>query len=139
MAFREKSAWAMATVMTIAALYYLNMVVSASRETQSTAPPLAIMIGYVILVVVGSVVAQTTLALASPKEASAPADERERTIIQSAGNMSGNVLGVGVVTSLLLFLHYGNGFLLFHMIMGSLIVAQIAEYGLQIMFLRQSA
>lgn len=139
MSFREKSAWVMAAVMTVAGLYYLKIVIDASESIGATAPPMVILIAYVVLVVIAAVNAQIILALSSPKEANAPADERERPMLDRAGNWSGYVLAAGVVTSLLHFLAHNDGFLLFHTIMGSLIVAQIAEYAFQILLLRRSS
>ena len=139
MSFKEKSAWVMAAVMTVAGLYYLKLVVAASDYIGATAPPIGILIAYVLLVVVASVNAQIILAISSPKEDNAPADERERPLLDRAGNWSGYVLAAGAVTSLLHFLAHQDGFLLFHTIMGSLIVAQIAEYAFQILLLRRSA
>ncbi|MEA3064673.1 MAG: hypothetical protein QOJ27_1119 [Sphingomonadales bacterium] len=139
MSFREKSAWVMAVLMSLAGLYYLNLAVGASRALGAPAPPVGIFIAYVILVVIASVAAQVGLALSAPKEANAPADERERPLLQRAGNWSGIVLGAGTATALLYYLQHGNGDLLFHMVMGSLIVSQIAEYGFQIALLRRSA
>lgn len=139
MSFKEKSAWVMAAVMTVAGLYYLKIVIDASESIGATAPPMVILIAYVVLVVIAAVNAQIILAISYPKEANAPADERERPALDRAGNWSGYVLAVGVVTSLLHFLAHNDGFLLFHTIMGSLIVSQIAEYGFQILLLRRSA
>lgn len=139
MAYREKSAWVMAALMGAAGLYYLQMAIEVSGAMDGTAPPMPVLIAYVVLVVIGSVVAQVTLALSSPKEANAPADERERPILDRAGNVSGYVLAFGAVGSLLHFLSHEDGYLLFHMIMGSLILSQIVEYGLQILFLRRGA
>ena len=139
MAFREKSAWVMGALMVAAGLYYLNMAIGVSRETGWTAPPMAIFIPYVILVVIASVAAQTTLAILSPKEANASPDERERPVLDRAGNWSGIVLGAGAVTALLHYLGHGNGNLLFHTIMGSLIFSVIAEYAFQIILFRRSA
>lgn len=139
MSFREKSAWVMAVLMVLAGLYYLNLVVGASRELGAPAPPVGIFITYVVLVVIASVAAQLGLAAYAPKEANAPADERERPVLQRAGNWSGTVLGVGAVASLLHYLQHGDGNLLFHMVLGSLIVSQIAEYVFQIALLRRSA
>lgn len=139
MSFREKSAWVMAVLMSLAGLYYLNLVVGASRELGAPAPPVGIFITYVVLVVIVSVAAQVVLALSAPKEANAPADERERPQLQRAGNWSGLVLGVGAVTSLLHYLQHGDGNLLFHSVMGSLVVSQVAEYAFQIVLLRRSA
>ncbi|HYI40994.1 MAG TPA: hypothetical protein VE053_11815 [Allosphingosinicella sp.] len=139
MSFREKSAWAMAVLMTLAGLYYLNLVVGASRQLGAPAPPTGIFVTYVFIVVIGSVAAQVALAVSAPKEANAPADEREIPALQRAGNWSGLVLGAGAATSLLHYLQHGDGDLLFHAVLGSLIVSQIAEYAFQIALLRRSA
>jgi hypothetical protein len=139
MAFREKSAWVMGALMLAAGLYYLNMAIGVSREIGWTAPPMAIFIPYVILVIIASVAAQTTLAILSPREASASADERERPVLDRAGNWSGIVLAVGAVTALLHYLSHGNGNLLFHSVMGSMILSVIAEYAFQIILFRRSA
>jgi hypothetical protein len=139
MSFREKSAWVMAALMIAAGLYYLNLVLGAPGEFGAPEPPVGIFIAYVVLVVIASVAGQVGLSVSAPKEASAPADERERPLLQRAGNWSGTVLGVGAVTSLLHYLQHGNGNLLFHTVLGSLIVSQIAEYVFQIVLLRRSA
>lgn len=137
MSFREKSAWVMGALMLGAGLWYLNMAVAASREMGWTTPPVGIFIPFTLLVVVASVVAQTTMAILTPKDASSPADEREKPLLDRAGNWSGLVLGAGAVTSLLHFFYHQNGSLLFHMIMGSLILSQISEYVFQITLLRR--
>lgn len=139
MSFRERSAWAMGALMTLAGLYYLNLVVGASRQLGVPAPPAGILIAYVLFVVVVSVAAQATLGALAPKEAHAPADERERPAIQRAGNWSGIVLGFGAAASLLHYLQHGDGNLLFHSVLGSLIVSQIAEYAFQIALFRRGA
>lgn len=139
MAYREKSAWVMAALMFVTGLFYVNTVVSASLAIGKTAPPIGIFIAYVFLAVIGSIVVAVALAVTSPKEANAPADERERPALDRAGNISGVVLGVGAITSLLYYLAQGDGNLLFHLIMGSVIVSQISEYVLQIILLRRSS
>jgi hypothetical protein len=136
MSFREKSAWLMALLMTAAGLYYFHSIYEASREIGKTAPP-GIVITFVMIVVVGSVVAQIVLALSSPKEANAPADERERSIQLRAGSWSGLVLAAGAVSSLGHFMVHADGNMLFHLVMASLIVSQIAEYALQIFLVRR--
>lgn len=137
MSFREKSAWVMAALMAVAGLYYFSIVRAASQALGVTAPA-AVVIAFVMLVVIGSIVAQVVLALASPREASAPADERERRVTQRAGHWSGLVLATCAVTALGHFLFCGDGNMLFHLVMGSLIVSQIAEYAFQIVLLRRS-
>jgi len=137
MSFREKSAWLMALLIAAAGLYYFYIVRSASQALGETAPP-EIVIALVIIVVVGSIVAQIVLTLSSLKEASAPADERERLVQQRAGHWSGLVLATGAVSSLGHFMVYSDGNMLFHLVMASLIVAQVAEYAFQIVLLRRS-
>lgn len=137
MSFREKSAWLMALLMTAAGLYYMHLVRGAAHVTGETAPS-AIVIPFVILVVVGSVVVQIMLAVSSLKDANAPADERERLVQQRAGTWSGLVLAIGVVSALGHFMVFSDGTMLFHLVMASLIVAQIAEYAFQIVLVRRS-
>lgn len=137
MSFRERSAWVMAALIGAAGIYYAHLVVAAWREIGAPPPPMLV-IAFVILVVVGSVVAQVILAVTDPKNAEQPADERERPIIDRAGNWSGLVLGAGTVTSLLHYLAHGDGNLLFHTVMASLIVSSIAEYGFQIALMRRA-
>ena len=137
MSFREKSAWAMALLMTVAGAFYGWQVLSLSHALGETAPPLAAGLPYVFLVVVGAIVAQTVLALAWPREADAPADERERQIQLKADAWSGVLLGVGVVGAMLLYLPGGDGRLLFHLVAASLIVSQIAEYLFTIVLFRR--
>ena len=78
------------------------------------------------------------LALSSRREANAPADERERLVQQRAGNWSGLVLATGAVLSLGHFMVRADGNMLFHLVMASLIVAQIAEYAFRIFLVRRS-
>ena len=137
MSFRERSAWVMGALMIAAGLYYWYAVAAASRAIGATAPA-AIVIGFVLLVVVASIAIQTLLALSSPKEANMPADERERLVQRSAGHWSGLVLAIGAVLSLGHYMVSANGNMLFHLIMASLIVAQIAEYALQIILVRRT-
>lgn len=136
MSFREKSAWLMALLMIAAGLYYLHLVSAASRALGEIAPPAAAL-PYVIFVVAGSVAIQIVLALSSGKEANAPADERERLVRQRAGHWSGLLLATLAVCSLGYFLVRADGVMLFHLVMASLIVAQVADYAFQILLLRR--
>jgi hypothetical protein len=137
MSFREKSAWVMAAVMILAGLWYLKAVIGAAGAAAPA--PASTFAAFTMLVVLASVVAQVVLALSAPKEANAPADERERPALQRAGHWSGIVLAACAVLSLGGFLYRPDGNLLFHLVLGSLIVSQIAEYAFQIALLRRGA
>lgn len=131
MSFQVKSAWVMAVVTAVAGIFYVFVTREASAALGTTAPPAGV-VAFAVFVVAASVVAQIVLALSSPKEAGAPADERDRQVLYRAGRWSGLVLATGIVLSLGHYMVFSDGNMLFHLIMGSLIVAQIAEYGLQI-------
>jgi hypothetical protein len=100
---------------------------------------LELAVGWLVLLVVASVVAQVGVAVSDSKGAECPPDERERPIIQKAGNWSGLVLGTGIVSSLMLYLWHGDGNMLFHAAMVSLTIAAVAEYAFQSVLLRRCA
>lgn len=138
MSFREKSAWGMGALMLVTGLWYLSL----ARAVPGDAPAVAQigpLVPYVLAVVVGSIVVQVVLALAAPREADRPADERERAAIDRAGNWAGYVLAAGAVGGALNYLVHGNGNWLFGWVIGALIVAQIAEYAFQIWLFRRGA
>ncbi|GAA0272895.1 hypothetical protein GCM10009127_11640 [Alteraurantiacibacter aestuarii] len=136
MSFREKSAWAMALIMALNGLLFLGL----ARLIPADAPgqvQLVAFVPFVAAVIIGSIVVQVVLAIYSPRDAQRPADERERAAIAVSGNWSGIVLGVGVVCGILDYLWWGQGNRLFFFAIGSLIVAQVAEYVFQIILFRR--
>jgi uncharacterized membrane protein len=144
MSFRERSAWVMVLALLIAGAKYLAVVAEKSLVLGHVAPPLTQMvIVYIVFLVVIAVFGQTAVALLSPREAEAGADERDRLIAARAGHVFGQVLAVGVVSLLgayLLSPHRGdptNGDMLFQGMLIALMVAQIAEYATQIWFYRR--
>lgn len=138
--FREKSAWAMAAILIGGGAFYLDMVVSASRALGQTSPPIiGFVIAYIVVIVIAAVVLMTALAAASPREANAPADEREKIIGDKAGNWAGYVM---VVPALGALWHYAgdmDGNMLFHLVFLSVMLGQIAEYVFQIVLYRRGA
>lgn len=133
MSFRERAAWVMGAVMSLAGLYYLHIV----RDLGPATPPMRVLMSYTGLVIVASVVAQAALNSWWPREANAPADERERPLLDRAGNWSGWVLAAGVVGALWTFNVRGDGVEMFHLLIGGLILSQVAEYAFQIFLLRR--
>jgi hypothetical protein len=136
--FREKTAWAMAAILTGGAAFYINMIISASRALGQTAPPfIGFVIAYVVVIVIASVILMSALAATSPREANAPADERERIIGDKAGNWSGYVMVMPALGALWHYAVNGDGNMLFHLVFLSLMLGQIAEYLFQIMLYRR--
>ena len=138
--FREKTAWAMAAVLTGGAAFYLHLVISASQALGRTAPPvIGFVIAYVVVIVIASVAAMSVLAGTSPREADAPADERETIIADKAGNWSGYVMAVPALGALWHYAVNGDGNMLFHLVFLALMLGQIAEYLFQIVLYRRGA
>jgi cytochrome b561 len=138
MSFREKTAWGMGLILILAGAWYFSKVVSLSTALGHTSPPdLHFFIGYVVLVVIASIVVNVTLAVTSGKEASVPVDEREKAILDKAGHWSGYVLALGAFSGLWHFGWQDDGNMLFHVIFGSLMLSQIAEYAFQIFLYRR--
>ncbi|MBY9066485.1 hypothetical protein K1X12_06220 [Hyphomonas sp. WL0036] len=138
MPFREKTAWAMATLLTAGGIFYFDKVVSLSRALGETAPPIiGFVIAYVVLIIIGSIILMSALAASSAREAEAPADERERQIQDKAGHWSGYMLAFAAFGALLNFSVDGDGNMLFHLVFAGLMVSQIAEYVFQIILYRR--
>ena len=136
--FREKTAWAMAAILTGGAAFYLHLVISASQALGRTAPPvIGFVIAYVVVIVIASVAAMSVLAGTSPREADAPADERETIIADKAGNWSGYVMAVPALGALWHYAVNGDGNMLFHLVFLALMLGQIAEYLFQIVLYRR--
>lgn len=133
MPFREKSAWVMAAIVLISAVLYATLIGSLPRSV----PPLSIIIAYVVVLALVSVFGQVAIALFAPRDAGAAADERDRRIADRAGHLSGNVLAVGVVLALGMYVLGHPGSHMFHAVLFSLMAAQLAEYGLQIWYYRR--
>lgn len=138
MGFREKMAWAMLAIMSVTGGLYGLFVFQQSAELGAWAPPnLKYMIGYIILVIVLAIIAGTIIGISRPSEASPPMDERERLISFAGEVWSGRMMGFLIICVLVDFALNRDGNRLFHLAFASLIVSQIAEHVLQILFYRR--
>ena len=138
MGFQEKMAWAMMLILIVTGVAYYNHVFQASAALGAVAPPmLPIMIGYVVFLVVLSIIAAILIAATRPSEANASLDEREQLIQFKGEAWSGRAMGFLILCALVDFGLNGDGNRLFHLVFATLIISQIAEYGLQIFFYRR--
>lgn len=139
MPFREKSAWIMSIALLVGGFFYLRVVLSPWAESGQLAPPtIPLVVLYTGILVAIAIVGHIIAAALAPKEANASADERERRIIVRSGHYSSYIFGAGVVISLGTYVVLRNGDLLFYTVFASLMVAQLFEYLLQILFYRTS-
>lgn len=139
MPFREKTAWIMAVLLTLAGLKYAESVWSGIRSAGAApGPDIGLIALVTILLVAGAVVAHIIAAAVSPEDANAPEDERDKLVWWRAGNIAGWVLGFTAFAGLWHYYFRSDGDMLFHIIVGGLILGQIAEYAFVIVFYRRS-
>ena len=137
MPLREKSAWIMAVLLLLlGGAYFYAVTAIWSENGQLAAPMLPLVVAYTVCLIALSVIGHTVIAIFTPKEANAVADEREQLIFNRAGNYSLYFIAIGILLSLGLYLLWHNGDLLFYMVFASLMVGQIMEYVFQILFYR---
>jgi hypothetical protein len=137
MPFQEKSTWIMSAALLLCGLFYFAQVKSMSSSLGELAPPtIPIVIVYTIILVLVATVGHIVIAIFAPREANAPADERERRVFDRAAHLSGYVFATGVVLSLGLYLISYDGNMLFYGVFGSLMIGQLAEYVFQVYFYR---
>ncbi|MEC8926356.1 MAG: hypothetical protein VYD07_10615 [Pseudomonadota bacterium] len=137
MAFREKSAWLMLIITLLVGGGLTFEVVQGFNSTSQWPPAISVFTRLTVGLIVLSIVGQIALAFIDRKSANRPADEREKTIQQRADAYSGILLGVLIVSSLMTYLVHQHGDLLFLMALLSLVVAQAAEYVVEIIGYRR--
>lgn len=138
MGFREKMAWAMLVIMSGTGSLYFYWVYQQSMALGDWAPPnLTFLIGYVILVIVLAIIAGIVIGISRPSEASPPMDERERMISFSGEVWAGRLMTVLILCALGDFALSGSGNRLFHLAFASLVISQVAEHIMQILFYRR--
>ena len=113
MTFNEKSAWIMLTALLVSGLSYAGAVANLSADLGQLAPPsVPLLIKFTVLLIVISIVGHALIATLRPGESDDRLDEREQGVHDRAGNWSGIVLGVGVISALIGYLMLGQGDLL---------------------------
>lgn len=139
MSFREKSAWIMVVALLAGGFFYFRAVLQGWLDSgELVSPAIPSIVAYTACLVVIAVAGHIAVAAFAPQDADAPVDEREKLIFDRSGHYSSYVFGVGVLASLGIYVLSGNGDLLFYTVFASLMLAQIMEYLLQIMFYRTS-
>ncbi len=133
MSVREISAWVMVILFGVVGAMCLISILGVGLA----APPQrsAIVAGGVT--VAGAIALEILLAAFFPKQSGAPPDERERLIVARAGHWSGLVFLFGVIPALGHYVVHGEGNIMFHLIVLSVIVSGIVEYGSQIVLFRR--
>jgi hypothetical protein len=136
MSFKERSAWIMVVALLISGIFYFQNVYEAIIATEIVEIRFSVLIVFTIILISAAIVGHTLIAVLNPEETDEASDERDKRVIEKAGHISGMVFGFLTITSLLGYVIFQVGSLLFYAVLGSLIIAQTFEYGLQIYFYR---
>ena len=137
MAFYEKSALIMSFALLIGGIFYFSVVATMSGELGHLVPPMLPLVAvYTAILIAVAIAGHVAAAVMAPREANASPDERERQLAMRASHYSGLIFGAGVIVSLGFYLLSYDGHLLFYSVFGSLMISQLAEYGLQIVLYR---
>ncbi|MEL6324986.1 MAG: hypothetical protein AAFQ84_12230 [Pseudomonadota bacterium] len=138
MSFREKTAWVMTALLTLAGGFYAWEVIGAALALNAAPPPsIKLALVYLTIVIIGAIVGNATLALNNPEDADAPADERERQIIDKAGHWSGYVVAIGAAWGAVHYWAQQDADFMFHAVVAGLMLSQIADYVFQIVLYRR--
>jgi hypothetical protein len=138
MPFREKSAWLMAIILGLAGAGYAVVVANLSKAIGHLVPPLIpLLVVFTVVLAILAAGSHIFIALLAPKDAVAPADERDRAISNRAGAWSGYVYATGVALALGQYLFARDGDVLFYGVFGSWVLAQLSEYAFEIVFYRR--
>lgn len=138
MTFPEKSAWLMSFALIVSGAFYSWALFGAWQAIGAPPPP---NIGFAIILTVPivaiAIFGHAVAALGNPANANEPEDERARQIVWRAGNLSGALLGFFIVMIIGMFAMWNNGNLVFHALVGGLVISQLVEYLLTIWFYRR--
>jgi predicted RND superfamily exporter protein len=136
MSIREKSAWiSLSTLSVVFGGYFFTLWQSWDDSIGQ-----GLSIGLLVAAVVALIVIVTTLtivsALASPKDANAPADERERMIDLKAERIASYTLSTGVVCLIGALLIGWNSFLVANLLLAAMVISELVKAIAQIAYFR---
>lgn len=138
MSFREKLAWVMSIVLALAGGFYAWEVVGHGLALNDVPPPsIKLVLVYVGIVIIGSIIGAASVVFQNTEEADAPADERERIIVDKAGHWSSYILAAGVIMGIVYYWTDQGAHLMFHFVVAGLMLSHIVEYVFQIFLFRR--
>ena len=133
MSARELTAWAMVLLSGAIGASCLLAILDAGLG----APPQPAVLAAGSAAIAGAIALEILLSIFLPRQSGAAPDERERMIIARAGHWSGLVFLFGVLPALGHYALHRDGNVMFNVIVLSLCVAALVEYGAQIILFRR--
>lgn len=139
MSFREKSAWiAFITYALVFGGYFFTLWQGwDARWAQGLS--IGLMIGAVVALIIVAIVLNTAVALLNPKEANAPADERETLIDLKAERIASYTLSIGVICLIGALVVGLNPFLVANLLLASMVISELVKAAAQIAYFRAQA
>ena len=139
MSFREKSAWIALTSYGLVFGAYFSLLAQSWDERYGPGLSIGLMVAAVIALIAIAAALTILAAITSPKEANAPADEREQLIDLKAERLSSYALSTCVVLLIGALLVGWNGILVANLLLASMVVAELVKALAQIIAYRRGA
>jgi len=139
MSFEEKSTWASLFIILFVFLGYFSQVYAGLLgATLNKAEISGLFIAAVVSVIVLEVGLHIVIAVINVKDAEQHKDERDRLFSIKAGNISGWVLGFGVlVIASYTFIHELSALWVANLLLFAVFVSQVVSYALQLFYYRR--
>ena len=139
MSFEEKSTWVSLAIISFVFVGYFSQVYQGLISgTLDKADVFGLFIGAVASIIVLEIVLHIVIAILNVKDADQPGDERDRLFSMRAGNISGWVLGIGVLTiSAHTFMQELDPLWVANLLLFAVFVSQVVSYALQIFYYRR--
>ncbi len=135
LSFQEKSLWVMFLGMLVVFGYYFSM--ALPTDAVDVLPQHKVLFGVAVAYLVASQVAgHILIAIVDPRDET---DERDRLIELKGTRVGSWVLAVGVFVTLVVAVQTQGNFLFTHVLLGSWVLAQLAETGSQLYLYRRGA
>ena len=139
MSFREKTAWIELITYGVVFGGYFFTLWQAWDELYARGLVIGLTVGAIVVLVIMAVTLTAVVALFTPKEANAPADERETLIDLKAERIASYALSTGVVCLIGGLLAGMNGILIAVLLQASLVIAELVKVIAQIAYFRLGA
>lgn len=137
--FKEMSTWISLAIITFIFVGYFSQVYQGLMEgTLDKGDVLGLFTGVVVSIIVLEIALQIVIAILNVKNADQPNDERDRLFSMKAGNISGWVLGFGVlIISAQTFIRDLDPLWVANLLLFAVFVSQVVSYALQIFYYRR--
>ena len=137
--FEEKSVWASLVIILLVFTGYFSQVFEGLTSNSLVKAELAgLFVGAVISVIVLEIILHIVIAISNSREADQPRDERDQLIAMKAGNISGWVLGFGVlIIAGQAFMTELSSLWVSNLLLLAVFVSQVCSYVLQLFYYRR--